>query len=324
MTSHSVRTAALEAVRKISQNDTLPRDLLEQVAEQYKVSPRSLSRWYHEGLPTMRECTAWAPTLDDYSTIAKHLSIMHAWQERFNDGLVPVSYRSYLRALGNGDRGLLQSALHGHAALVRHQTFLVQPTLHRNYEWGFDHTKADIWVTVPGYRTPVRPWLTLVGDNHCRPLLTAQLIHGHPTAETVAACLVEAAVGEHYDNVWIGGLPVSVVFDNAKEHLSRAVEGGLIRLGSLGRPTHTYASWENGKSEKRVDLVQREVFAELPGYTGGGVTREGDLRFVPELDKGCRPPRACCPSPNCSRSSTTIGTAGTPTGLKRSCRAVLR
>ncbi len=34
MTSHSVRTAALEAVRKISQNDTLPRDLLEQVAEQ--------------------------------------------------------------------------------------------------------------------------------------------------------------------------------------------------------------------------------------------------------------------------------------------------
>lgn len=284
-TSPVEKAAALQAVRRTVQADgTLPRHIVRQIAGLYGVNERSLRRWYYNGLPDRRASQAWKPENEDYVEIAVGLNVKAAWLARRDT--VGVSYRTYLYGLAHGDQGLLAAALKVHKALVRTRTYLVVESFHRNYEWSFDHTMCDIWVTVPGRKTPVRPWMTVVGDNHSRALLCVVLIAGKATAETVAAALTDAATGDYYDGTYVGGLPVQVVFDNALEHLGGLVSDGLARLGIAGTPIRSHSSWENGKAEKRNDLIQRELFADLPGYTGGGDRHNGELRCVPEVVAG--------------------------------------
>ncbi|MCF6507469.1 hypothetical protein E9549_08610 [Blastococcus sp. MG754426] len=282
MTSWSERAAAYEAACRLRRGDgSWSNDSLRQLADLYNIGYSTLRRWLKDGFPEPAAERGWMPTPEDYVAVATHLTVQEAWRERHDAGHVPVTYQTYCRRLKEVDRGLFESALHGHEALVRNRLYLIGKPLHRNHTWGFDHTELPVWVTIPRFKDPIKPWMTIVTDFYSRSLLSVMLIIGRPTAETVAAALTEAAVGRVYDGTFIGGLPVQVQYDNAKEHLGEVIAKGIARLGIVGVPIDNHAHWQNGQTETKVGLLQREALRGVPGVTLGGFTRSGTPRFMP-------------------------------------------
>ncbi|MCF6733634.1 hypothetical protein [Blastococcus sp. KM273129] len=282
MTSWSERAAAYEAALRLRRGDgSWSNDSLRQIAELYQVGYSTLRRWLAEGFPEPASERGWMPAHEDYVAVATNLTVQEAWRERFESGAVTVTYQTYCRRLREVDRGLFETALRGNEALVRNRLYLIGKPLHRNHTWGFDHTELPVWVTIPRYKDPIKPWVTIVTDFYSRALLSIVLIIGRPTVETVAAALTEAAVGRDYDGTFIGGLPVQVQYDNAKEHLGEAVAKGIGRLGIVGVPIDNHAHWQNGQTETKIGLLQREALRGVPGVTLGGRTRSGQPRFMP-------------------------------------------
>jgi hypothetical protein len=282
MTSWSDRSAAYEAAFRLRRADgSWANESLRQVAELYGVGYSTLRRWLSEGFPEPAAERGWLPKHEDYVAVATHLNIHDAWEERRKAGAVKVTYQTYCRRLREVDRGLIEAALRGNEALVRNRLYLIGKPLHRNHTWGFDHTELPVWVTIPRHKDPIKPWITIVTDFYSRALLAIVLIIGKPTVETVAAALTEAAVGRVYDGTFIGGLPVQVQHDNAKEHLGEAIAKGIGRLGIVGVPIDNHAHWQNGQTETKIGLLQREALRGVPGVTLGGRTRDGRPRFMP-------------------------------------------
>lgn len=282
MTSWSDRSAAFEAARRLQRADgSWSNDSLRQVSELYGVGYSTLRRWMSAGFPEPASERGWIPEHEDYVAVATHLSIKEAWKERHAAGAVSVTYQSYCRRLADVDRGLIETALRGNEALVKNRVYLIGKPLHRNHTWGFDHTELPVWVTIPRFKDPIKPWMTIVTDFYSRALLAIILIIGKPTTETVAAALTEAAVGREYNGTYIGGLPVQVQYDNAREHLGEAIAKGIGRLGIVGVPIDNHAHWQNGQTETKIGLVQREALRGVPGVTLGGRTRAGSPRFMP-------------------------------------------
>lgn len=283
MTSYSDKWACYQAALSVERpGGGWANGTLTQIGRRYGVGLSTLRRWLSDGFPERGSGRAWRPEHADYVAVATTVDIKAAWRLRREAGACPVSYATFHRALTrDGDRGLLLAALNGHKGLVNNRLYLLGRGLHRNHKWSYDHFEVPAWVTVPRKSQPIKPWATVVSDSCCKALMAVLLIVGKPTAETVAAALAEAAVGRTYDGTWIGGVPVSITYDNAAENEAEGIATGIVRMGSIGLPIDTYSSWQNGLSESKIFRIQRESLAGVPGATLGGKTKDGSWRFVP-------------------------------------------
>jgi hypothetical protein len=82
-----------------------------------------------------------------------------------------------------------------------------------------------------------------------------------------------------------------MVFDNAAEHHSAAIQQGAARLGIIPSPTEAYSPWQNGKAERLIGLVNQKLAAKCPGATArqAGTGPTGSPRFVASSPRDIEP-----------------------------------
>ncbi len=100
-------------------------------------------------------------------------------------------------------------------------------------------------------------------------------IGGDPNTEVIVACLSQMLLGFTEDEVRYGGIPVTILYDNAKAHSAEAVRNGCQDFGIISRPIPPASPWLQGKVEAFVDTFTTEFLVGKPGYTGGAPDRYG-------------------------------------------------
>lgn len=259
------------------------------VADRHGVTQRSIYRWMKDpalrsgGLdncPVMRR-EPFTITVEHLTVIADEQNAFGAWQRLKAAGEITCSYPTFMRALDRTDPALREAAIHGFKGLVNNRLYLKHTPPHRTHTYHVDHTALDLFVW-PSHRerAPIRPQVTVVVDAY------SGLIHAVPwksdiTGDMVVAALAEAAVEREYFGAQVGGVPEQVVLDNAAQHFGPAMRAGTQNLGWLLSPTHPYSSWQNGKAERAVGLLNQRFANRSPGATDAGTTRTNKRRHVP-------------------------------------------
>lgn len=241
----------------------LPNFAVDQIATHAGITTRSLRRWVAEFDEQMREqeqsivaakkrakreasegskpCKGrpFEMTEEHLAVIRSTLNVKEAhrllWPSEDSPGR--VSYQTFSRAFKNLPPGIREGVLYGWDAMVRHQVYLSMTAPHRNHTWHLDWTQADVWVSLPRGQV-VRPWIGTVRDNATSMRLAAVAYQGRPNEDAMCDLLATATCMREYDlnseTVHVGGLPVQLVMDNAREHFAEAVTRGAVMLALRG------------------------------------------------------------------------------------------
>lgn len=316
MTSHVAKDAiqaAVEQLHRLGIGSTLFTAHVRQVAARFNVDERTVYRWVasQPSLPATEPITSASFDEEANDIIAAHEAMMletasdsprqggrfeidslhltvyahcrdghTAWRTLHDKGLVDVSYPTFMRALSRANPALVAGALEGFPGVVRNRQYLQYRAPHRNHTFHADHTPADVWV-LPDHRTTsaIRPHVTVVTDGYSG-LVSAFLWASHPTGEDVAAALAETASRRDYCGVTIGGIPEQLVVDNGAENLAGIITAGARQLGWIVAPVVPYSSWQNGKAERAIQLVNNGLSNRAPGAIHGGKTRDNKRWFA--------------------------------------------
>ena len=144
--------------------------------------------------------------------------------------------------------------------------------------WQCDHTRVDLLVVDQVGEVLGRPWLTTIVDTHSRCLMGMHLGMEPPSAVVVCLALRHAILpkqyGPHYElkQDWgTYGVPQYLYTDGGKEFSSKHLEQVASEL-KIVLCQRRYPA-EGGIVERPFGTLNSEVFASLPGYTGGSVKR---------------------------------------------------
>lgn len=285
--------AIVQQARRLGENGCPLAGQVPAVARQHGVSPKSVYRWLKDPMfagdtPPQRE-----PRKGRFDLELEHLTVVAneqmrslAHEKMVEAGLVDCAYSTFTRAMRKRtDPTLVAAAMDGWKGLVNNRMYLSWTPPHRNHTFHLDHTKLDLWVWLSHkHREPVRPFVTVVVDGY------SSLIHAVPwltdvDGDMVAAALADATVCRDYFGTVIGGLPEQVMLDNAAQHFGPAMHQAVLNLGWVLAPTAAYSSWQNGKAERAIGLINQRMANRAPAATNAGTTRTGTSRFVPKQVK---------------------------------------
>lgn len=263
------------------------------VARQHGVSPKSVYRWMKDPMFAGDTPPERKPRKGRFDLELEHLTVVANEQDRalahekmVKAGLIDCGYSTFTRAMRKRtDPTLVAAAMDGWKGLVNNRMYLSWTPPHRNHTFHLDHTKLDLWVWPSSkHRDPVRPFVTVVVDGY------SSLIHAVPwltdvDGDMVAAALADATVRRDYYGTVIGGLPEQVMLDNAAQHFGPAMHQAVLNLGWVLAPTAAYSSWQNGRAERAIGLINQRMANRAPAATNAGTTRTGASRFVPKQIK---------------------------------------
>ena len=142
-----------------------------------------------------------------------------------------------------------------------------------NTTWQCDHTELDVLVVGPEGK-PLRPWLTIVLDDHSRAVAGYSLLTDAPSALNTALALRQA-IWRKGDPDWpVCGIPNVLYVDHGTDftstHIAQVAADLRMRLihSAVARPQG------RGKVERFFGTVNTELLADLPGRLahGGPVT----------------------------------------------------
>lgn len=281
------KAAAVARLLRLETDGVVPMHAIVSVASQHDVSTRTVYRWLADSTLREKDVQDLVPRADRFDVDTLHLTVlaqeqdMHAaYRALVHAGEYNRSYATFARAMKRVSPDRVLGALEGFSGLVRNRMYLSYRPPHKNHTWHVDHTKADLWV-IADHRsnTPIRPYLTTVTDG-ATGLVHAYLWKTPVNADAVAAALAETATEHDYFGVTVSGVPEQVVFDNAAEHFASAIQSGALNLGFIINPTTPYSSWQNGKAERTIDLVNDRLSSRAPGALHAGTTREGHSRHT--------------------------------------------
>lgn len=261
------------------------------IAEQHNVTESAVYRWWkdpllhgrepdHGPLPDdstgEEEPAAKGPfqvTLDDLTVYGQEQSMKGAWRRLKEAGVVKASYPTFARAMKAVDPGLLAAAKDGTKALAATRLYAQTIAPHAGHTYHVDHTDLDLWIspTHKHTRTFVRPTVTVVVDSYSG-FIWAFPWYQPVNGDLVAAALAEVSIGSTVNGVQVGGIPEQVVLDNAGEHYSESVRHATARLGITFNPTNAYSSYQNGKAERAVQLLNNLMSNRAPGAIHAGTT----------------------------------------------------
>lgn len=289
----------------------LPNFAVDQIATNAGIAARSLRRWvveFDEQIREQEEATRRGKNQKKQSASAEgahckgrpfqiteqHLTAIRStlnlkeahgllWPK--DDSPDRVSYQTFARAFKNLPPSIREGILHGWDAMVRHQVYLSMAAPHRNHTWHLDWTQADVWVSLPRGQV-VRPWIGIVRDNATSMRLAAVAYQGHPNEDAMCDLLATATCTREYtvdgETIQVGGLPVQLVMDNAREHFAQAVTRGAVLLGVVIAPTKAFYKHQNGPAESTFSALNKQLLAGLPAYTKGGQGDDGKPLLCPE------------------------------------------
>jgi putative transposase len=199
-----------------------------------------------------------------------HRRVSDIAQDRSLPGLSYSSVRAVIAAL---DPGLRTLAQHGDAAYRDRFEVVFRRTAGRpNEQWQVDHTLLDVAI-LDKAGSPVRPWLTIVLDDHSRGVAGYTVFIGAPTAEQTALALHQA-VNRKTNPAWpICGLPDVLYSDHGSDFTSARLE--RVCLDTHIRLIHSRIGVPQGrgKIERFYGTITTELLPHLPGHiphgTGG-------------------------------------------------------
>lgn len=138
-----------------------------------------------------------------------------------------------------------------------------------NEMWQADHTVLDV-VILDDRGAPVRPWLTVVLDDHSRAVAGYLLTTDAPSAMNTALALRQA-IWRKDDPAWhVCGIPEQLYVDNGSDFISEHVEQACIALkirlvhSRPGRPRG------RGKIERLFRTINDMFLPDVPGHLIGG------------------------------------------------------
>ena len=152
-----------------------------------------------------------------------------------------------------------------------------------NEMWQADHTVLDILV-LDDAGTPVRPWLTVIVDDHSRAIAGYFLSLDAPSALNTALALRQAIWRKPNPEWIVSGIPEQLYVDNGSDFISEHIEQACIALKirlihSLpGRPRG------RGKIERLFSTVNTDLLTTLPGHLAPGVRNPHPVLDLTSLD----------------------------------------
>lgn len=185
-------------------------------------------------------------------------------------GLPAPSYNSVRRVIRRLDRGLVALAHHD-PDVYRDQFELVlrREALQPNDVWQADHTELDVQIR-DGSGRAVRPWLTVVLDDHSRAVAGYALFLGSPTAAQTALALRQA-IWRKADPRWpVCGIPATLYSDHGADftstHIAHVCADLRMQLvhSTPGRPRG------RGKGERFFGTITTELLPTLAGHIPPG------------------------------------------------------
>jgi putative transposase len=292
--SSTVRAALVQAAAAFRRADgTYDRERIRVLADLNGVSERTARRWLFKAStlddPDIVGTRRQSPARPDQAVLLLAVanspqSMRGAWQWLQEHHGYALGYRTFLRDLNMLSTTLVSGAREGFPGAVRDRVYLSTPLVHRNQQWHLDHTMANVYVKVDRGTAQFRPWITNLVDRSTGKMLAIEAWEGRPNTETVTATLIRATCGDTGPNespTSTGGLPNVLVFDNAMEHFSEAVQQGCLLLGIVASPTTPYHSWENGIVERSHRTLDQQFLSTLPGHIHAGDLANHDPRYGP-------------------------------------------
>ena len=180
------------------------------------------------------------------------------------------AYTQVRRVVVDLDPGMRVLALEGPVAYRdRYELALRRQADEPNAIWQADHTMLDILI-LGAKGNPVRPWLTIVLDDHSRAVAGYMVFLGAPTSMNTALTLRQA-IWPKSDPAWpICGIPDVLYVDHGSDftshHLTHVTNDLRIRMihSAVARPQG------RGKVERFFGTINTELLAELPGHLTAG------------------------------------------------------
>lgn len=293
--SHSDKHALVCRLRRLGGGGKPLGPHVRLAAEQHGVSVKTVYKWLRDPSlagdePKPKQRTRFEVTIEHLTVVANEQNLYTAWEKMQAADLIDCSYRTFARAIAERtDPTLVEAALKGYKGLVNARLYLKWTPPHRCHTYHVDHTKLDLWVWPSHkHRSPVRPHVTVIVDG-ATGLVHAVAWVADINGDMIAAALADYAVEREYHGVLVGGQPEQVILDNAAAHFGPAMRAGVERLGWIIAPTAAYSSWQNGKAERAIGMLNKRLSNRAPGATNSGTTRTGAPRNVARLPADINP-----------------------------------
>ena len=156
-----------------------------------------------------------------------------------------------------------------------------------NALWQCDHTELDVLVVGPSGK-PLRPWLTIVLDDHSRAVAGYSLLTDAPSAVNTALALRQAIWRKGASDWPICGIPDVLYVDHGTDftstHVAQVAVDLRMRLvhSTVARPQG------RGKIERFFGTLNTELLADLPGRLASGGPVTPPRLTLSELDAAIR------------------------------------
>lgn len=246
-----------------------------------EITPRSDrgARRVHPTLVAVVEGLALTRPRRSIATITRSvgdLALQRGWE--------PLSYSVVRDIIGNIPADTVTLAQDGQAAYRDRFELAWRHRADRpNTLWQADHTELDILIKAPN-GSPIRPWLTVVLDDHSRAVCGYFTFTGAPSAMNTALALRHAIWPKPAAGWPMCGIPDVLYVDHGSDftshHLAQAAQDLHFEIiySTVARPQG------RGKIERLFGTINTELLARLPGHLTGGLPPRPQLTLA-ELDE---------------------------------------
>lgn len=295
-TPAAIKQAVAKTVNEARSLGEPVNELVELLAKQHNVGRTSVYRWADGEHLVSHDRVAL--TREQLMVIASCQGSRRAAHEilTVEDGLT-LSYSQFCRRLANVDTDLRVAVTEGVQAMQKAGLYNVQQDQYeRGDAFGFDHTEIPVWYLDPGDTKPRKMWISIAldwaTDFIFRPTFTEgdEALGGDPNTTTIVSMVTSIMLGREFDGHMVGGIPSLWVFDNAATHFAEEVQNGLAHTGTTAHAIRPGSPWENGPTENAVNVLERLIWKQMPGYThhlstryGKGLWENDDLMSSDEL-----------------------------------------
>lgn len=243
-------------VRSDAKSHKFPKELVQLIEGLALRKPQLSCAAIHRRVATIADAQMWQTP--SYGTL-------HAIIRDLDPGMVTLAHDG---AAAYRDRFEL---IHRHRALAP------------NALWQADHTMLDILI-LDANGAAVRPWLTVILDDHSRAITGYLVFLGAPSALHTSLALRQA-IWRKQNSEWpVCGIPDVLYVDHGSDFTSKHLEQAAaalrmqITFSTVARPQG------RGKIERLFGTINTEVLPELRGHLANGKPSTSPNLSLSELD----------------------------------------
>jgi putative transposase len=195
------------------------------------------------------------------------------------DSLVPVSYSTYVRRIGERPKYEVTVSRYG-AQIARRRFNMIEGHLPADHPLDYveiDHTLVNLYVVDDESYLPLgRPWLTALKDRHTKMALGLFLSFSPPSLQSIFGALRHSLEGHHLatslwpdiENPWTSsGVGATYVSDRGTDFSALVYRMALRSLGAEYQYCERHTPWHKSSIERFFGTIETTLFESIPGKT---------------------------------------------------------